>query len=113
MKEFDNLVPDQRAILFESLPRKPNSNQCMNPEETTETISNPSAAQGVVSSNLLQPLTGLRLLIVDDEADTRDLLSFILVAGQCKVIDTTMKLHQAAKSGVVRGVNYSILLASN
>jgi uncharacterized membrane protein len=35
------------------------------------------------------------------------------IAGQCKVIDTTMKLHQAAKSGVVRGVNYSILLASN
>jgi hypothetical protein len=36
-----------------------------------------------------------------------------LITGQCKVIDTTMKLHQAAKSGVVRGVNYSILLASN
>jgi hypothetical protein len=43
----------------------------------------------------------------------RDKNNLIKMTGQCKVIDTTMKLHQAAKSGVVRGVNYSILLASN
>lgn len=89
MTEFDNLVPNQGAMLFESLLLKQNSSQGMNSEDNTDDRSDRSPAQGAVVSNSLQPLSGVKVLLVDDEADTRDLLDFILVEAGATV--TTAK----------------------